>query len=321
MIDFRTLLGVVALGGMTATAATPASAQIDTFFTADLTGEESVRRAVPGTPGVSLTTQPLDRPTDVEVVGDTLFFTDTDLDRIYSLPTIGGVRSEVVDLSTIGDNVLVTGFAVSSDGSDFYFGELFSNAIYRASGGTIEEIVPLVDTFAESNFNPRGAALDEANGKFYWSDSITDKVYRSNLDGSGAEELFTTNTPDNTNTSPNAVALDLDAGRIYVADNDDFIATADLDGSNIGFFSLDDSGFLDGQDSYAPEDIEFFSGRVYVADTTNGVFSYDPATGGSFQSLSTDVNTRGVAVVPEPATAALLGLGALALATRRRTAG
>ena len=39
---------------------------------------------------------------------------------------------------------------------------------------------------------PRGIALDVSGGKMYWTDGITEKIQRSNLDGSGVEDLVTT---------------------------------------------------------------------------------------------------------------------------------
>ena len=297
-------------------AAPSAFAQFD-FFVAD----DSSNEIRDSSGNNLLVAPPADRLRDVDALGSTLYYNDEAADAFFALPTAGGTATPVLDYSSGTDQRIVTGFSIADDGQTFYFGELITKAIYRGTlGGAITPIVDLEAEFGSGTYNPRGAALDEVNGKFYWSDPLTDSVYSANLDGSDAAALFTTATPDNTNTAPNAVAVDPTGGKLYVVDNDDFISQADLDGSNYEVLvNLDDSGFLGGQTTWSPEDVEFFSGRLYVADTSNGVFSIDTDGGAFRQNLADgDQTLRGVAVVPEPATAAVLGLAGLALAGRRR---
>ncbi len=47
----------------------------------------------------------------------------------------------------------------------------------------------------------------------YWMDRGTDKIQRSNLDGSGVEDLVTTNL-----AAPVGIALDVSGGKMYWVD-------------------------------------------------------------------------------------------------------
>ena len=76
---------------------------------------------------------------------------------------------------------------------------------------------------------PFGLALDLGGGKIYWSDWGTDRIQRSNLDGSEIEDLVATGLNE-----PYGLALDLGEGKIYWTDwGSDRIQRAHLDGSEI----------------------------------------------------------------------------------------
>jgi hypothetical protein len=77
-----------------------------------------------------------------------------------------------------------------------------------------------------------GIALDLSAGKMYWADPVPDKVQRSNLNGSGVEDLLALDA--------GAIALDTDAGKMYLIVTDsgrtaepDGILRANLDGSDL----------------------------------------------------------------------------------------
>ncbi len=66
--------------------------------------------------------------------------------------------------------------------------------------------------------------------KIYWTDSSTQKIQRSDLDGSNIEDLVTAPSI----TQPSSIAVDLTNSKMYWADNGaDKIQRSDLDGSNI----------------------------------------------------------------------------------------
>ena len=65
--------------------------------------------------------------------------------------------------------------------------------------------------------------------KMYWTDRGTDKIQRSNLDGSGVEDLVTTGLE-----SPARIALDVSGGKMYWTDpRTDKIQRSNLDGSDV----------------------------------------------------------------------------------------
>jgi hypothetical protein len=81
--------------------------------------------------------------------------------------------------------------------------------------------------------NPAGLAIDAQGGALYWSDSQTNTIYQSDLDGSNTQALITSSTD-----APDEIQLDLQNNMIYwanggtVGGSDGSIARANLDGSS-----------------------------------------------------------------------------------------
>ena len=76
---------------------------------------------------------------------------------------------------------------------------------------------------------PVGATTGSQVWKLYWTDSGTDKIQRSNLDGSDVEDLVTTGLD-----RPSAIALDVSGGKLYWMDGGtDKIQRSNLDGSGV----------------------------------------------------------------------------------------
>ena len=72
----------------------------------------------------------------------------------------------------------------------------------------------------------------------YWTDGITEKIQRSNLDGSGVEDLVTTGLD-----APGGIALDVSDGRMYWTDSDTAkIQRSNLDGSGVEDLVTRDDG-------------------------------------------------------------------------------
>jgi DNA-binding beta-propeller fold protein YncE len=67
-----------------------------------------------------------------------------------------------------------------------------------------------------------------ADSKMYWVDAGTSKIQRANLDGTAVEDLVTSGLVD-----PRGIALDLDGGKMYVADQNGRILRANLDGTGL----------------------------------------------------------------------------------------
>lgn len=76
---------------------------------------------------------------------------------------------------------------------------------------------------------PQGIALDLTNQKLYWTDWIADKIQRSNLDGSGVEDVLTTGLD-----LPEGIEIDPENGKMYWVDSGTKkIQRANLDGSEV----------------------------------------------------------------------------------------
>ena len=76
---------------------------------------------------------------------------------------------------------------------------------------------------------PVGATTASQRWKLYWTDGGTDKIQRSNLDGSGVEDLVTTGL-----SRPDGLALDVSGGKLYWTDGGtDKIQRSNLDGSGV----------------------------------------------------------------------------------------
>ncbi|MYD60369.1 MAG: hypothetical protein F4W91_04960, partial [Gemmatimonadetes bacterium] len=68
-----------------------------------------------------------------------------------------------------------------------------------------------------------------STGKMYWMDRGTDKIQRSNLDGSSVEDLITTGL-----SAPVGIALDISGGKMYwIDEGTDKIQRANIDGTGV----------------------------------------------------------------------------------------
>lgn len=313
MHGFRLGLTAVAL----AAAAAPAWAQTPVYFTAD--NGDTMRQ---GAAGSTIATLPTGNPADVDLVGDTLYYTDFTTDQFYSVPAAGGSATSFFNASVAftPSNPSIFSIAITPDASTAYFGESLSKGIYTVpvSGGSPTKIVDLtaVTNYSVNSATTAPKGITIAGNKVYWTDSTSDVTARANLDGSGAEVILNNRTLNGgLNNAFNALTIDPNGGKIYYADDTtDSIYVSNLDGSSAGLFkSL--AGTLPG--TFAPQDIEYLDGQLFVADTTQGVYTINLSTTAVSAYFGTDVDARGVAV-PEPASAAVLGLAALGLVARRR---
>src|SRR5215204_3015891 len=111
--------------------------------------------------------------------------------------------------------------------SDIYWTDDVAGLIMRgdSSGSAPQVLLGPANGVVE----PRGIALDVADGKMYWADNGSNSIARANLDGSGAETLISSGL-----SFPADVELDLVNKKIYWADRDsNWIRRANLDGSGI----------------------------------------------------------------------------------------
>ena len=112
--------------------------------------------------------------------------------------------------------------------------------------------------------NPSDPALPPGIGpsalsKMYWTDSVSEKIQRANLDGTNVEDLVTTGLG-----RPYGIALDAAGGKMYWTDRGtDKIQCANLDGTNVE--DLVTTGFR------VPDGIalDVAGGKMYWADAVS----------------------------------------------------
>lgn len=156
--------------------------------------------------------------------------------------------------------------------------------------------------------NPYGIDLDVANGYMYWADSSGGRVRRAGLDGSKPAVISFGGAYD--------LSLDLDSGHIFVAD---------YFGNRVFRINTDGTGFLpislNAEQArgvhYSPE-----LGKVFWTSdgATNTLSSANPDGSDPQVLLSGLSRPAGLTIIPEPASAVLLGTACLLLG-RRRSAG
>lgn len=169
--------------------------------------------------------------------------------------------------------------------------------------------------------DPSGIALDLVQGKMYITDEggvggvgSMPSVSRANLDGTGFEVIAT-------GGRPSGVAVDEVNGKLYWTDweGEDNVWQSGLDGSNAMAIITGQFSDLNGID------VDPVLGKIYLADTGgsdgNGFapsIARANLDGSAVELLFTGGRPSDVAIIPEPSTAALLGLAALLLVRRLR---
>ena len=81
----------------------------------------------------------------------------------------------------------------------------------------------------DSIVKPQGIAVDEVNGKIYWTDWVSDKIQRANLDGTEVEDILTEGL-----MLPEGIALDVEGNKMYWVDSGTKkIYRANMDGTEV----------------------------------------------------------------------------------------
>ena len=165
--------------------------------------------------------------------------------RSTGLPVARGVIP-MLDL-TVGTSgeVEVSGYFNDPDGDELKYRVLSSDTDIATVSvmGSVLTITPVSSGRAtitvtasddqssvEQTFLVTVVTPPPASSKIYWTDNGTDKIQRSNLDGSNIEDLVMRPTLN----APVGIALDISGGKMYwVDETKDKIQRSDLDGSNI----------------------------------------------------------------------------------------
>lgn len=124
-----------------------------------------------------------------------------------------------------------------------------------------------------------GIAYDPAEGKIYFSDFTTadeGKIWRMNEDGSDMEILV-----ENI-VEPYAIALNLNAGKIYWIDDAGHVSLSNLDGSGVVIdFITFDGGILRGLDYDSKHD------KIYIYEANDEIIYVADSNGGNVQEVVT----------------------------------
>lgn len=255
-------------------------------------------------------------PNGVEFVGGRLWWPDQQLNRVVSmLPDGTGFKTYNI----------AGAYDVDVQGGMLYVTRQNSGDILRLD---LSLNFPPAATVLSGLSSP--FAIDVTADGMFWSQvGTSNRLMRSNLDGSGAQTLL---------TGVNAYDFEVTGGYIYLTTTDGFVKRANLDGSGLTTLASG-LGFLNGID--VTDDTIYVSALNGLTTLPSGtqtlgagrIFSMGLDGSGATEILRAqeiyDPNqpfapsqVRGVAVlpVPEPSAYAMLlaGLGLTALVARRR---
>ena len=190
----------------------------------------------------------------VDFLDDQIFRYDLSNDRNIEKFVVSGINN----VQTLG---------IDTVNSKLYWADFTNQTIQRASlimpsGKTAftRTDIETVLTSADGLSAPRGVAVDTSGSKIYWGDAGTDKIRRSDLDGTGIEDLIIIGT------LPSISALEIDSvnSKVYWLDDlDDKIYRSNLDGSS--------RETIVPENSHVPVGVEVddVNNKLYWSDTDN----------------------------------------------------
>ncbi len=156
--------------------------------------------------------------------------------------------------------ILITGMTwgvlamdVDSAAGKVYYAD--GTKLYRANlDGTANQFL------TNSPANKNGLAVDPINGKLYWTEGIYNRISRSNLDGSGTQQIIT-----NGLNYPFGIDVDVSGGKIYWTDRGSYrLMRANLDGTGVQVLLTNVVNWLDDVGLDVP------AGKVYWSSYYQG---------------------------------------------------
>lgn len=151
-----------------------------------------------------------------------IFWLEQGSDGVHCADADGSNPDRLID---IGASSYLRSIAIDPQASRLYYSDDQQGRIERASltGANRGNVVASLD-------KPVGIDIDVARGKLYFTEQgRRPALSRVNLDGSELEPLLTTGLEH-----PYGIALDLDAGHVYLVDNGvNAVFRANLDGSSL----------------------------------------------------------------------------------------
>jgi len=228
------------------------------------------------TPGNSCFQAP--RDVAVDVAGGRLYWTDATDGAVRSANLNGsGIVTHTYSLNTW----FLDGIRIDAGGAMMYFvdyGSVIGGFIFRVAFSDVLK-VKLADPIdgglqpiVSDQVGPRRIVLDVANGHLYWTNELTGKIQRADLDGSDVLSIHTGLD------APYALAIDLASQKIYWSENGPpkAIRRSDFNGTSVE--TLQSVGLGQVLDL----EIELSAGRMLFSDggriRTAGLDPGDPIT-------------------------------------------
>jgi hypothetical protein len=210
------------------------SVVLQTQPTADVTIAVSSTNTAEGTASVAnlvFTSANWDVPQTVTLTGVNDGITDDD--TAYGVILGAAVSADVEysgldpsDLAVVNLKYEASGFIYYTDAQDINAATIRRS---RLDGSQAETLVDMKALFGTGSSTPYEIAVDQAAGKFYWTDSTQEAIRRANLDGTSVETVVSFPT-----ANLRGISLDVAAGKMYWIENDTHkIQRANLNGSGI----------------------------------------------------------------------------------------
>jgi hypothetical protein len=167
-------------------------------------------------------------------------------------------RCFILAIAVVASGLCIPSLVVAEG---IYWINAYNDSIRRVNldGTNASIVVPLTDTIGD--IANESVEIDPLNRKIYWTQLYEDLIQRANFDGTGVETIHVT---AGGGQSPQGLALDLGASRMYWIANNGQLWRSDLDGGNrvqvIDFGSHGPQGLV----------VDPIDHRIYVSDILAG---------------------------------------------------
>jgi hypothetical protein len=271
----------------------------DAIYSADLDGSNMSGKLFSGgsIPGAVV---------KLDVANSHVYFSDHSDQKIRRMDFDGSNQTLILSTATSGVSHVRQGFDLDLTNSHIYFAQ--DDGIYRSDldGSNVTSVYKL------TNIGINALAIDVANQAIFYNDNETETIRSVGFDGFGDTSLFTNQK------FIEDIEIDLANGKLYWANTEnDVVQRGDTDGTDLEtLVSSTEVGNVRGVG------LDLANGKVYWSDSDGspGTISYRNLDGtGTISSFNSPGNAPvDIAIVPEPATAFLVGLGGVLLAIRRK---
>ncbi len=231
---------------------------------------------------------------------------DTRNDEVYRFDTTTGTASiyvsqaDIVAETGLASAALANYSGTTNTGIPVFYDTTSDNLLIAPSAGVVDTLISAVD-IAAANCEMSSGITADPSGNLYWGSNASDAIWK--FDGTNLTMIADV-------ADFGAAANSFSGDMIYAPDGLIYFR-ADPDNNNRGLFSIDPSAVDPGSTvTVVLSEAELDAGPM-ASSFTSTLSWYDGKLG--FHKIS----DSGYYLVPEPASLALLGLGALAMFRRR----